>query len=141
MHRGPTPDAPIPLPELALALALLLMTPGPTSTLMAVAGAEGGVRRAARLIPAEAAAYLAGTLPLAAAGAATTQALPGLRPALTAGAAVRVASIALSLWRLPPAAGATLARGTGRTDALGRAAALWLALLAAGLAYGAAGAA
>ena len=53
------------LPALTLALLALLLTPGPTNTLMALAGAERGLGGAARLIPAEIAAYLAVTLPLA----------------------------------------------------------------------------
>ncbi len=46
------------LEELVLALLVLLLTPGPTNTLMALAGAERGWTRALRLIPAELAGYL-----------------------------------------------------------------------------------
>lgn len=53
------------LVELGLALTVLLLTPGPTNTLMLMAGAERGLARALWLIPVELAAYLAVVLPLA----------------------------------------------------------------------------
>ena len=37
--------------ELAIAVLLLLLTPGPTNTLILLAGAERGLGGAARLIP------------------------------------------------------------------------------------------
>lgn len=89
------------LPELALALAALLLTPGPTNTLMAIAGAERGTLRAAALIPAEIAAYLAVTVPLALAGGTLTGGLPWLHDVLAAAAAVWVAVLAAALWRAP----------------------------------------
>ncbi len=41
------------LPELAAAIFLLLVTPGPTNSLVALAGAERGMGRALRVIPAK----------------------------------------------------------------------------------------
>lgn len=100
----------MPLHELAAALALLLLAPGPTNTLMALAGAERGIGPALRLIPAEIAAYLAVTVPLAVSGEAAFAAAPGLRVAINAVAALWVAALALALWRLP-AAGASDVQG------------------------------
>ena len=78
----------MPLPDLILALSVLLLTPGPTNTLMALAGAERGARAAAGLIPVELCAYLCVVVPLASAGAGLMAALPGLLPVVTAGATV-----------------------------------------------------
>ena len=50
--------------QLTLAFLGLLFTPGPTNTLLALAGAERGWRRAANLLPAETLGYLAAVLPL-----------------------------------------------------------------------------
>jgi threonine/homoserine/homoserine lactone efflux protein len=91
----------MPLDTLALAIFVLLMTPGPTNTLLALAGAERGFRGAARLIPAEIAGYLLTTLPLALAGAGLLEAHPWLRPLVTGLAALWVGWLALRLWRLP----------------------------------------
>lgn len=98
------------LTEMTLAAILLLATPGPTNTLVALVGAERGLRGALRLIPAELAAYLAVTLPLAVAGAALMAAVPGLRAGVTLAAAAWVAWLAVAMWRLPQA---------GRTGAVG----------------------
>lgn len=91
----------MPLPELALALLILLLTPGPTNTLLALAGAERGALRALRFIPAEVAAYILTTVPLAMAGTELLAAVPGLRSVITFAAATWVAWLALKLWRLP----------------------------------------
>lgn len=87
--------------ETLLAVLLLLVTPGPTNTLLAVAGAERGWRGALRLIPAELGAYLAVTVPLATAGARLLGDAPGARAALAAAAGVWVAWLALAFWRRP----------------------------------------
>jgi hypothetical protein len=47
----------------------LLLTPGPTNTLMGLAGASAGLTRVARLLPAEILCYLTMILPLAFMGA------------------------------------------------------------------------
>jgi threonine/homoserine/homoserine lactone efflux protein len=91
-------------PELAAAILLLLATPGPTNTLLFVAGGERGARALA-LVPAEVAGYLATVLPLGLAGAALVQAVPGLHAALALGAGLWVAWLAHALWRPQARAG------------------------------------
>jgi threonine/homoserine/homoserine lactone efflux protein len=90
--------------ELALAILALLLTPGPTNSLMLLAGAERGLLRAIRLIPAELAGYLTTVVPLALVGQSVLDAWPGLRTAVALAAAVWVALLALRLWRLPDGA-------------------------------------
>jgi threonine/homoserine/homoserine lactone efflux protein len=87
--------------EFALALAFLLLTPGPTNTLVALAGAERGWRGALRLIPVEAAAYGLVTLPLAIIGSRYLTEHGSLRTVLTLIAALWVGYLAVRLWRLP----------------------------------------
>lgn len=96
---------PLSLTTFALAVLALLATPGPTNTLTALAGAERGLARALRLIPAEVAAYLAVVLPLGWAGSVWLDAAPGARPALAGVAAVWVMVLAIRLWQLPAADG------------------------------------
>jgi threonine/homoserine/homoserine lactone efflux protein len=91
----------VSIAELILGLVVLLFTPGPTNTLMAFAGAERGARRALALIPAELAAYLNVTLPLALVGTGLMGAVPGLLPVVTGAAAVWVAWLALRYWLRP----------------------------------------
>lgn len=87
--------------EFTLALSVLLLTPGPTNTLMALAGAERGWLGALRLWPFEAAAYALVTIPLAIAGAGLAGAHGELRLALTLVAAAWVGYLAVRMWRLP----------------------------------------
>lgn len=87
------------LAQLALAILALLVTPGPTNTLLAIAGAERGWRGAVRLIPAELLAYLAVAVPLATLGAGLLAALPGARAFVTALAAAWLLWLAAALWR------------------------------------------
>lgn len=104
----------MPLPELFLALLFLLLTPGPTNTLIALAGAERGVMRALRLIPAEITAYVLTSVPLAIAGAEILAAFPALRSAITLVAALWVAWLAVKLWRTSSGvAGETAMQVTG----------------------------
>ncbi len=98
--------------ELSLAILALLVTPGPTNTLMFLAGAERGLARALRLIPAELAGYLLTVVPLALAGAPLLQSHPGARAVLALAAGLWVAVLALRLWRLPRADGDHAAIGT-----------------------------
>lgn len=94
------------LTALFLALLGLLMTPGPTNTLLALAGAERGWRRGLLLIPLEVLAYLLVCLPLALLGEAVLSAHPWLGPAIKAVAGAWVAVLAIRLWHLPKADGA-----------------------------------
>lgn len=88
--------------ELVLALLLLLLTPGPTNSLVLLAGAERGWPGAMRLIPAELAGYFLTVLPLTLVGAALLADHDGLRTGVTLAAAVWVAVLAVKLWQLPP---------------------------------------
>jgi threonine/homoserine/homoserine lactone efflux protein len=87
--------------EFLLALTALLLTPGPTNTLIALAGAERGWRGALQLAPVEAAAYGLVTLPLAIAGTRLIGAHGPLRLTLALIAAAWVGYLAVKLWRLP----------------------------------------
>lgn len=87
------------LAELCLAILVLLVTPGPTNTLLFLAGSERGWRGALRLIPAELLGYLATVLPLTLIGAALLQSHPEARPAIALLAGVWVAWLALKLWQ------------------------------------------
>lgn len=86
-----------------LAVLALLLTPGPTNTLLALAGMQEGLARAARLVPAELLAYLLVVLPLAAAGGALLARASLLAGAVTLGAALWVMWLAARLWRMPDA--------------------------------------
>lgn len=92
--------------ELTLAVLALLLTPGPTNSLVLLAGAERGLAGALRLIPAELAGYLLTVLPLALLGAAVLDDHQALRSAVTLAAGAWVAVLAARLWR-PPAMGTT----------------------------------
>ena len=87
--------------ELSLAVLLLLLTPGPSNSLMLVAGAERGWARAMRRGPAELAGYLLSVVPLAFAGAAVLEGQDMLRSLVTVAAGTWVAVLAARLWRLP----------------------------------------
>lgn len=87
--------------ELTLAILALLLTPGPTNTLMFLAGAEQSAARAARLIPAELAGYLVTVGPLALMGAPLIATLPQIRDAIALVAGLWVAMLAWKLWQLP----------------------------------------
>lgn len=91
--------------ELFLAGLALLISPGPTNALLALAGAQSGLRAGMRLIPVVLLAYLCIVLPLLFWGAPLIERLPVLRSVLTAIAALWVARLALRLWHLPVAAG------------------------------------
>jgi threonine/homoserine/homoserine lactone efflux protein len=95
---------PMSAPELALAILALLLTPGPTNSLMLLAGAERGLIRACRLIPAELAGYFLTVVPLVLVGQSVLENWPGLRAAVALAAAIWVAFLALMLWRLPDVA-------------------------------------
>lgn len=84
--------------ELAFALLALLATPGPTNTLLALAGAQA-VRRPLLLPLVELAAYMTTVVPLSIWGQNWLEATPRLRLILTLAAAVWVAVLAVRLWR------------------------------------------
>ena len=83
---------------LSAALALLV-APGPTNTLMGLAGAQHGLPRVVRLLPAELFGYLATVVPLAWLGAAAFGQWPLAAFALKAMAAAWVMVLAVRLWR------------------------------------------
>jgi threonine/homoserine/homoserine lactone efflux protein len=87
--------------ELGLAVLVLLLTPGPTNTLMLLAGAEQGVRGALRLIPAEVLGYALPVLPLTLIGASLLADQQALRAGVTLAAGVWVAVLAVRLWQVP----------------------------------------
>ncbi|HVG48383.1 MAG TPA: LysE family transporter, partial [Rubellimicrobium sp.] len=89
------------LTETALALLALLAAPGPTNTLLAVAGAERGWRPALRLTPFVPLGYLATTVPLALLGVGLLDAIPSARAAVTLLAAAWVFRLAVGMWRVP----------------------------------------
>jgi threonine/homoserine/homoserine lactone efflux protein len=96
----------VTLAAFLFAVLALLLAPGPTNTLMAVAGAQGGVGRAARLLPAELGGYLAAILPLAIVGAEVLERFPAAGVALKLAAAIWVMLLALRLWGIGGAAAA-----------------------------------
>lgn len=89
------------LSAFSFAVFALLLSPGPTNTLMGLAGARNGLRCASRLIPAEMLGYLTTVLPLAWLGSEAVEHLPGLAIVLQLAAAVWVMFVAVSLWRVP----------------------------------------
>jgi threonine/homoserine/homoserine lactone efflux protein len=89
--------------ELTTAVLVLLLTPGPTNSLMLLAGAERGLTGALRLIPTELAGYLLTVVPLALVGTTILADHRGLQTGLTLAAGLWVAVLAVKLWRLPEA--------------------------------------
>lgn len=90
--------------ELTLALMVLLLTPGPTNTLMLLAGAERGPLRALALIPVELAAYLSVIVPLALLSHALADQMAALRPVVAVAAGAWVLYLAFAMWRSAPQA-------------------------------------
>lgn len=76
----------------------LLLAPGPTNTLMGLAGVQRGFARAMRLSPAEILGYLTNILPLAVIGAGGLAQWPEAAVAVHAAAATWVMILALRLW-------------------------------------------
>ncbi|PYF09917.1 threonine/homoserine/homoserine lactone efflux protein [Rhodobacter viridis] len=87
------------LSAFTLAVLALLLAPGPTNTLMAVAGATHGLGRVLRLLPVELAAYLLTVVPLALLGAGLMSHAPRAALALKLVAALWVMVLAVRLWR------------------------------------------
>ncbi len=86
--------------EFIFAIWALLLTPGPTNTLLALSGAGVGLKRSLPLIPAEVAAYLLVTVPLAVAGAELLAQWPEMARLVKFAAAAWVAFLAVKLWRV-----------------------------------------
>ncbi|MFT3689525.1 LysE family translocator [Paenirhodobacter sp.] len=81
------------------AVLALLLAPGPTNTLIGLAGAQGGLRGAARMMPAELAGYLTTVLPLAVFGGALVARWPEAAVMLKIAAAIWVMVLAVRLWQ------------------------------------------
>lgn len=86
------------------AVFLLLLTPGPTNTLLAVAGASSGFRRSLPLIGAEAGGYLLTITPLVTFAGPYLAAHPLAASVIKLCSALWVLLLATNLWRLPPTA-------------------------------------
>lgn len=91
------------LSELLLAVLVLLLTPGPTNSLVLLAGAERGWARAMWLVPVELLGYFLTVVPLAVAGTTFLDGHSALRNAITLLAGAWVAVLAVRLWRVPKA--------------------------------------
>ena len=83
----------------ALAVLAVLATPGPTNTLMAVAGATLGVSKGLKLIPAEVAGYLTSISLLIFIFQPVVAASPAAAAALRFGCGAYLAILALTIWR------------------------------------------
>lgn len=90
------------MPEFALAILLLLATPGPTNTLMALAGYERGWLRATPLISAELLGYLLVIVPVATLAAPIFLAHPALALWAKLVAGAWVLFLAIKLWSVSP---------------------------------------
>lgn len=94
------------LPAFLSAILALLLAPGPTNTLMALAGTQSGLARSVRLIPAEVFGYLITILALAYMGAELLVRWPLAGAVLKGVAALWVLLLAFRLWRAPASDGA-----------------------------------
>ena len=90
--------------ELSLALMVLLLTPGPTNTLMLMAGVERGWTRALWLIGVEVVAYLTVIVPLALLAQGLSAQMGVLRPVVAGLAGLWVLYLAFKMWRTEPLA-------------------------------------
>ncbi|TNM66170.1 LysE family translocator [Aliirhizobium smilacinae] len=93
------------------AVLALLLAPGPTNTLMGIAGARGRIGAVIRLLPAELGGYLTTILPLTWLGAELLARFPSASTGLKLVAAAWVMFLAVKLWRMPGGA----AGGSGVT--------------------------
>lgn len=89
------------LAAFALALALLLLTPGPTNTLLAVAGASQGFRRSLPLMGAEIAGYLTTIVPLVTFAGPFLESHSLIANAVKFASAAFVLHLAIRLWTAP----------------------------------------
>ncbi|MCX7644574.1 MAG: hypothetical protein N2Z62_04665 [Rhodobacteraceae bacterium] len=95
------------------AVLALLAAPGPTNTLMCLAGAAGGPGRVLRLLPAELLGYLSAILPIGWVGAHLLAQAPVAAAVLKVVAAAWVMTLAIRLWTPPAAAAGGGAVGFG----------------------------
>lgn len=98
---------------MALTIAAVLLTPGPTNTLLFLAGSRHGVRRSLPLIGAEWAGYMTSLTIWCGFLAIAAQIAPAAPMVARAGAALYIAYAALKLWRTAPQAGAPGAPSIG----------------------------
>lgn len=89
------------------AVLALLLAPGPTNTLMGLAGAQRGLRGVARLLPAELFGYLTTILPLIYLGSEVLGRWPVAAVILKVAAALWVMFLAINLWGRNSATGAS----------------------------------
>jgi threonine/homoserine/homoserine lactone efflux protein len=114
-------NAPVSLPAFALAVLLLLLTPGPTNTLLAVAGAARGLKAALPLVGAELAGYLLTISTLVFLAAPILAGQPMVALFVKLASTVWVLLLAIRLWSHPPTAadpGAVSALGVFATTVL-----------------------
>ncbi|WP_444430788.1 hypothetical protein ACTTAM_07475 [Rhodobacter capsulatus] len=103
------------LAAFSLAVLALLLAPGPTNTLMAVAGASHGLARVLRLVPAEPGGLSAhGCAAGAGGGAGLMARAPGAALLLKLAAALWVMVLAVRLWCSAAAGAEGFAIGAGR---------------------------
>lgn len=92
------------LTAFATALLLLLLTPGPTNTLLAMAGASRGVRQSLPLMVAEVAGYFTTVLPLVTFAGPFLAEAPLFANGVKLCSSAWVLSLAARLWVAPPTA-------------------------------------
>jgi threonine/homoserine/homoserine lactone efflux protein len=98
---------------MALTIGAVLLTPGPTNTLLFLAGSRDGFRRSLRLIGAEWIGYLIAIGVWCAFLALAAAVAPGAPTVARACAAIYIAWSALKLWRTAPQAGQAGSTGIG----------------------------
>lgn len=97
-------NAPLSLSAFALAVMLLLLTPGPTNTLLAVAGASRGLKASLPLVGAELAGYLTTISTLVFVAAPLLAGHPTATLVVKLASTVWVLLLAIRLWSHPPTA-------------------------------------
>lgn len=113
-HAGPGSDAGArtmtQFPLFLFAALALLATPGPTNTLLLVAGATAGWKRALPCVLAELAGYATAIAILVAGVGPLVKAAPALGGALRIAAALWLLFVATKLWTSAPGVAPTIAR-------------------------------
>ncbi|MER9020127.1 hypothetical protein [Mesorhizobium sp. M0195] len=80
------------------AVLALLATPGPTNTLMGLAGAQKGLRRTLQLLPAEIGGYLTTIMPLTLLGTEIVARWPAIAVLVKGASASWILYLAINLW-------------------------------------------